>query len=42
MQNYGVTNKEHYGMLWYFLEWSITAKYSLLFQKGNESHENHT
>ena len=19
----GVTNKEHYGMLWYFLEWSI-------------------
>ena len=24
MQNLGVTNKEHYGMLWYFLEWSIT------------------
>ena len=23
MQNLGVTNKEHYGMLWYFLEWSI-------------------
>ena len=23
MQNFGVTNKEHYGMLWYFLEWSI-------------------
>ena len=22
MQNFGVTNKEHYGMLWYFLEWS--------------------
>ena len=21
---FGVTNKEHYGMLWYFLEWSIT------------------
>ena len=19
----GVTNKEHYSMLWYFLEWSI-------------------
>ena len=19
----GVTKKEHYGMLWYFLEWSI-------------------
>ena len=23
MQNFGVTNKEHYGMSWYFLEWSI-------------------
>ena len=23
MQNFGVTNKEHFGMLWYFLEWSI-------------------
>ena len=23
MQNFGVTNKKHYGMLWYFLEWSI-------------------
>ena len=22
MQNFGVTNKEYYGMLWYFLEWS--------------------
>ena len=22
MQNFEVTNKEHYGMLWYFLEWS--------------------
>ena len=20
---FGVTNKEHYGVLWYFLEWSI-------------------
>ena len=25
----GVTKKEHYGMLWYFLEWSIREKYSL-------------
>ena len=24
MQNFGVTNKEHYGMLRYFLEWSIS------------------
>ena len=23
MQNFGVTNKEHYSVLWYFLEWSI-------------------
>ena len=23
MQNFGVTIKEHYGMLRYFLEWSI-------------------
>ena len=21
----GVTNKEHYSMLWYFLEWSIVT-----------------
>ena len=26
MQNFGVTNKEHYGMLWYFLEWSNMAR----------------
>ena len=26
MQNFGMTNKEHYGMLWYFLEWSITLQ----------------
>ena len=23
IQIFGVTNKEHYGMLWYFLEWSV-------------------
>ena len=23
MQTFGVTNEEHYGVLWYFLEWSI-------------------
>ena len=23
---FGVTNKEYYGMLWYFLEWSIAAQ----------------
>ena len=22
---FGVTNQEHYGMLWYFLEWSIVV-----------------
>ena len=25
MQKFGVTNKQYYGMLWYFLEWSITS-----------------
>ena len=24
-QNFEVTNKEHYGMLWYFLKWSIVV-----------------
>ena len=28
---FGVTNKEHYGMLWYFLEWSILISFRLLF-----------
>ena len=23
MQHFGATNKEHYGIIWYFLEWSI-------------------
>ena len=27
MQNVGATNKEHYGMLWYFLEWSVVYSY---------------
>ena len=27
---FGVTNKEHYGMLWYFLEWSIMIWYTVL------------
>ena len=27
MQNVWVTNKEQYGMLWYFLEWSINSAY---------------
>ena len=25
VQNFGVTNEEHYGMLWYFLELSIAC-----------------
>ena len=29
MQNFGVTNKEYYGMLWYFLEWSIVIVFFL-------------
>ena len=31
MQNFGVTNKEHYGMLLYFLEWSIVISYAAFF-----------
>ena len=26
MQNFGMTNKEYYGTLWYFLEWSIDSE----------------
>ena len=26
MQNIGVTNKQYYGMLWYFLEWSVESR----------------
>ena len=29
MQNFGVTNKEHYGMLWYF--WSGQLSYDLIY-----------
>ena len=27
MQNFGVINKEYYGMLWYLLYWSIVSVY---------------
>ena len=27
MQKFWVTKKEHYGMLWYFLEWSFVLLY---------------
>ena len=36
MQNLGVTNKEHYGMLWYFLEWSITRWWQWRYNRWNE------
>ena len=29
MQNFGVTNKERYGMLWYFKEWSTGTETSV-------------
>ena len=32
MQNFGVTNKEHYGMLWYF--WSGQMKGSPVLSEG--------
>ena len=34
--NFGVTNKEHYSMLWYFLEWSIN-KWDLLSTRENKN-----
>ena len=43
MQNFGATNKKHYGMLWYFLEWSIrkclgtineSAKFDIMFKES--------
>ena len=34
MQNFGVRNKEHYGMLGYFLEWSMVVLKQLLKDKG--------
>ena len=33
MQNLGVKNKEYYGMLWYFLEWSILQA-QIFFETG--------
>ena len=33
MQNFGVTNKEHYGMLWYF--WSGQLFHCYCFAKVN-------
>ena len=29
IQNFGVTKKEYYGMLWYFLEWPINFDVSV-------------
>ena len=33
VKNFGVTIKEHYGMLWRFLEWSIVVKCKNKFQR---------
>ena len=33
MQNFRVTNKEHCGMLWYFLEWSIASVITFTFSR---------
>ena len=40
MQNFGVTNKEHYGMLWYFLEWPRETETVLMQNLGvtNKEH----
>ena len=34
MQSFGVKKKEHYDMLWYFLEWSIAMGPGDSHQKG--------
>ena len=35
MQSFGVTNKQYHGMLWYFLEWSITSlRFEYLHRKS--------
>ena len=41
MQNFWLTNKEHYGMLWYFLERSITpqATYERFFRALQTSYD---
>ena len=38
MQNFGVTNKEHYGMLWYFLEWTIRITTQILVLKRHHQY----
>ena len=42
MQNFGVTNKEHYSMLWYFQEWSIVLIFytCILVQMQQGQHKN--
>ena len=39
---FGVTNKEHYGMLWYFLEWSIRDDREQIQQAARAGHESGT
>ena len=36
-QNFGVTNKEYYGMLWYCLECSIVKKLSTKLESSLHS-----
>ena len=37
MQNFGATNKEYYGMLWYFLWWTIVLKCWFLLKIATET-----
>ena len=39
MSNFGVTNKDHYGMLWYFLEWPI--RLGVVYSHGHASNEHY-
>ena len=38
--NFGVTNKGHYGMLWYFLERSIVSQFPEMVQWIEGPHSN--
>ena len=37
MPNFGLTNKEHYGVLWYYLEWLILVCFDFVRTKSHHS-----
>ena len=40
MQNFGATNKEHYGMLWYFQEWPGGGGKTIKMRRRRRRREN--